>query len=325
MLDDLSHNRYPTRLDPPSEQANLTWRKMVSEDLEGIVRLSKAGLMVDGGLPFLFESDFLQSRYFPDSPGTGIVGFTPDGRVVSCAAAHLVDTQKVLIVGLVHPDQRRKGIGTYLMDWSQSLASRLLSAVGNGIMQIATESLSEPAHRLYLRHGFTSVFEEVVMRYDLDVSLPEHPLPADASLTSWRPELAEEFYQAYYEAFRERPGFPGWSAGEWIGYVTEDDHIPEWSLLAYVNGKPAGFVIGNIDLTTDPPGAYVWQVGVVPAQRRRGLASVLLAESLRRMRSAGAVSAFLTVHINNPGAYQAYALLGFTTIGRRARYERVIE
>jgi ribosomal protein S18 acetylase RimI-like enzyme len=87
---------------------------------------------------------------------------------------------------------------------------------------------------------------------------------------------------------------------------------------------PAGFVIGTIDLTASPHGGYVWQIGVVPAQRRRGLATGLLAESLRRMHAAGASWADLVVHTNNPGAIQAYARLGFAVVGRRARYHRIL-
>jgi ribosomal protein S18 acetylase RimI-like enzyme len=43
------------------------------------------------------------------------------------------------------------------------------------------------------------------------------------------------------------------------------------------------------------------------------------------MQAAGAVTARLEVHVNNPGAIQAYTDLGFVTIGRRARYERIVE
>jgi ribosomal protein S18 acetylase RimI-like enzyme len=43
------------------------------------------------------------------------------------------------------------------------------------------------------------------------------------------------------------------------------------------------------------------------------------------MQAAGAPWADLTVHTNNPGAIQTYAELGFVTIGRRARYERILE
>jgi len=76
-----------------------------------------------------------------------------------------------------------------------------------------------------------------------------------------------------------------------------------------------------ITLTFDPPGGHIWQIGVIPEQRRRGLASALLVATMRRMQEVGASKSLLAVHVNNPGAIQAYERLGYKTVGRRARYE----
>ena len=315
----------------PPNLAGLIWRPISLNDLAALFELAHTCLLVDGGLSFMIdEPDTFKNRYFPDAPGTGIGAFAPDERLVACATVHISGdsgTQRAIIVGQVRPDLRNKGIGTYLMRWSQVQAQALLAgATANPwVLQINTESLTEPAHKLYHAHGFENVFEELVMRRDLHLPVADRPLPPDVTITSWQPELAEQFFQAYDAAFRQRPGFPGWSAAEWIARVTENDHIPEWSLLAGADGVPLGFVIGNIDLTTDPPGGHVWQIGVIPAQRRRGLASALMVETLRRMQAAGAASAQLTVNINNPGAIDTYTQLGFITIGRRARYERIAE
>jgi mycothiol synthase len=309
---------------------NLMWRPIDQNDLEAIIELSQKCHAVDGGIGFMFEPDAIQSRYLPDEPSSGIAAYAPDGRLAACASVSIhgdPGRQRARIVGQVRPDVRKRGIGTYLMQWSQQQAEAMLAGVPEAqrMMQIATESLTEPAHRLYLAHGFACVFEELVMERDLHLPLLERPLPQDVTITNWQPDLAEQFFQAYHASFRERPGFPGFSAAKWIGLVTENDHKPEWSILARVDSEPAGFVIGNIDLSKDPPGGHIWQVGVIPSQRRRGLASALLVETMRRMQAAGASPALLTVHINNPGAIEAYFRLGFITVGRRARYERRIE
>lgn len=311
----------------PRNLASLTWRPVSGDDLASLVELAGVCLLTDGGLSFLFEPDVLQSRYFPDAPGAGIGAYTHEGLLVAIATVHIggrQGVQQATILGQVRPGLRNKGIGDYLMRWSQIQAELLLAgtAKNQSVLQIQTESLTKPAERLYYAHGFEKVFDELVMRLDLDRPLPDRTLMGGVTLMSWKPELGEQFYQAYQVAFQERPGFPGWSAAEWIERVTENDFISEWSLLARVGEAPVGFVIGNIDLTTDPHGGYVWQIGVVPAQRRRGICSALLVETMRRMQADGAAVAQLTVHINNPGAIQAYARLGFTTIGRRARFER---
>ena len=227
----------------------------------------------------------------------------------------------------MRPGLRGKGLGTYLLSWSESQARQLCADEGTapGLLQVATESLSAAARRLYLAHGFQSVFEELVMERALSTPLPEAGLPPDVTLVNWQAGLAEQFFCAYQTAFRERPGFPGYSAAEWIGQTTESDFKPEWSFLARVQAAPSGFVLGYIDLTRDPPGGYIGQVGVAPAQRRRGLASLLLVESMRRMQAEGVRAALLAVHVNNPGALEAYTRIGFKTVGRRARFERLAE
>lgn len=314
----------------PPNMIDFMWRSIGQNDLAALIELSQKCLALDGGIPFLFVPDIIQSRYFPNEPSSGIGAFASDGRLAACASVSIIGDlgrQRARIVGQVHPDERGRGIGTYLMQWSQEQAKALLAGVAEPqrVMEVATESLPEPAHRLYLAHGFACVFEELVMERDLHLPLPDRPLPKDVSIASWQPNLGEQFFQAYHASFRERPGFPGFSASEWIALVTENDHKPEWSLLARVNSEPVGFVIGNIDLTKDPPGSYIWQIGVIPAQRRRGLASAILVETMRRMQEAGASSALLTVHLNNPGAIKAYSQLSFITVGRRARYERIIK
>jgi mycothiol synthase len=314
----------------PPNMIDLRWRPIGEKDLEAIVELSQRCLAADGGIGFLFEPDNIKSRYLPDGPSSGIGAYAPDGALAACASISISGDsgrQRARIVGQVRPEVRRRGIGTYLMQWSQEMAKALLAGVAEGqrVMEVATESLTEPAHRLYLAHGYVLVFEELVMERDLHLPLPDRPLPQEVTITNWQPDLAEQFFQAYHASFRERPGFPGFSATEWIAYVTEDDHKPEWSLLMRIAGEPVGFVSGYIDPSKDPPGGYIGQIGVIPTQRRRGFASALLVETMRRMQDSGASSALLVVHINNPGAIETYSRLGFIKVGRRARYERMME
>jgi len=274
----------------------------------------------------MLEPEELTSNFFPDAPGVAIGAFAPDQRLVACATVHLggdSGEQQAVIVGQVRPDLRNKGIGTYLMQWSQEQAQTLLATVTTDqwLLQINTESLTAPAHQLYLAHGFAPVDESLVMRRDLDLPLPDYAFPPGMTIADWDPVLADQFFQAYDSAFRERPGFPGYTAAEWVDSWTTDRFRPEWSMLARASDEPLGFLTA----TANPPHGFIMQVGVVPAQRRRGLASALMAETMRRMQAAGAVSVQLTVRVNNPGAIQTYVQLGFVTIGRRARYERIVE
>ncbi len=305
---------------------DLVWRPITRDDLAALVDLASRCFLVDGGLHFMLESENLASNYFPDIPGAAVGAFTPDHSLVACTAVHLggdSGTERAMIVGQVRPDLRNRGIGTYLMVWSQEKAQTLLAeaAADQWLLQISTESLTTSAHRLYLAHGFRSVAEQLVMRRDLNLPIPDRPFPPGVTITTWQTALASEFFQAYDAAFRERPGFPGWNAAEWVDHWTTDNFKPEWSLLAREGDVPVGFLIA----TTNPPHGFVVQVGVIPTQRRRGFGSGLLVETMRRMQAGGAASVQLIVYVNNPGAIQTYVQLGFVTIGHRARYERIVE
>jgi ribosomal protein S18 acetylase RimI-like enzyme len=138
-------------------------------------------------------------------------------------------------------------------------------------------------------------------------------------VATWDAARAAHFFQAYEAAFRERPGFPRWRAAQWIGdYLENENARHDWSLLAQVGEMPVGFVLAS----AEKPEAYIMQIGVIPPQRRRGLASALIIEATRRMQTAGETTAQLLVNVNNPSAIHTYTQLGFVTTGRRARYEQ---
>lgn len=315
----------------PPDLGELTWRSVGDADLAALVELAEACRLFegqgDGGLAFLNKPENLKSRYLPEAPGAGIGAFTTTGRLAACATVHLFqesDRERAAVIGQVRPDFRNRGIGTYLLRWSEAQAQTLFTANGPGerLLQIASESLTEPAEHLYRAFGYQRAMEELVMQRDLKLPLPDRPLPAGVNVMAWQPGLAAQFYEAYRSSFGDRPGFPGWSAAEWISNRLEDENaIAGWSLLARLGDEPVGFLTAG----TEHPGGFVVQVGVVPRQRRRGLGTALMVESMRRMQAAGEVAVQLTVNINNPGATEAYEKLDFFAVGRRGRYQRIAE
>ena len=81
-------------------------------------------------------------------------------------------------------------------------------------------------------------------------------------------------------------------------------------------GRPAAIALGELEEYVDDPRpqpvGLVSSVGTVPDQRRRGLATWLVAEALHRLKAAGARSASLYVDGRNQmRAFDAYTKLGF--------------
>lgn len=283
-------------------------RSLAEPDLPGLLALTGRCLAADGGLPDAASEVFV-CRMFLSGPGAA---WLDDGGALVAAAALGPELDgRVTAAGAVDPAVRGLGIGGQLLDWT------LASAAGRPLL-IGTESLSEPAERLYARYGLRQVFAEVVMRADLPAPATDGlarggRLPAGLVLRTW-PGAEAEFFAAYDAAFRDRPGFPGWTMQEWLDWTGGDeDFRPELSLLAAdQSGSPAGFVTVSRN--------WIVQAGVVPAWRRRGLGAGLMRAAMAGIAAAGFGSCWLTVATNNPGAIGLYGKLGFAVTGRRARY-----
>ncbi len=299
------------------------WRRLVSDDMGAVCTLAAACLRVDGGLPFAADEGFVRPRLLPPAPGTTLGAFDPAGELIAAAAVRpdpSATDHRVVIVGLVHPTHRGQGIGTFLLQWSIAQGPSLLAAAQSvperdrpSRLVIATEGLTDAAARLYERKGFIQEFAEDVMRRDLTGSLPEAPFPPGITVEAWTPGHAGAFFEAYQDAFRDRPGFPGWTQEEWVDWVAgDDDFRPAMSLLARSDDEPVGFAVCDE--------AWIAQIGVRPGWRGQGLGAALLAEVMRRFRAAGCDAVSLGVNVNNPTAARLYTRLGFEVIGRRARW-----
>jgi len=134
-------------------------------------------------------------------------------------------------------------------------------------------------------------------------------------LSQWGQAGPARFYAVYQAAFRDRPGFPGWTQARWAEWISDDeDFRAQWTLLATLGGADVAFIAGAA------PG-WIIQMGVMPSARGRGIGAHLIGEAVQRMRSAGEAAITLNVNINNPRAAALYRRLGFTPAGRRARYQ----
>jgi mycothiol synthase len=304
-------------------QEDMTWRPLNEADRAAITALAAACQAVDGGQALIAVDRYVIQRDTAAPPHATIGAFDSAGRLAAATVVQLDDTaqeQRANIVGQVHPEYRGRRLGNFLIEWSVAQGRALLAAHPADrphVLRLTTESLSEAAARLYARHGLTQQFAEDVMRRDLRAALPDAPLPPGVTLATWAPELADQFFEAYQAAFRERPGFPVWNAEQWVEWATGDEGFhPAMSLLARDGEQPIGFIVCD--------NAWIVQVGTRPEWRGRGLGSALVVEALRRFRAAGRDHVTLDVNVNNPSAARVYARLGFVVVGQRARYVRAI-
>ncbi|MBO4209427.1 GNAT family N-acetyltransferase [Micromonospora echinofusca] len=327
---------------------DLSWRALTAADLPAVASLAARCLAADGGQPLIALESFLGER-FAVADGAARCAVDRAGRLVGAAGLRpqpVAGQRRAVYLGLVDPAHRGCGIGSALLDWGLAEAPTVADGVvgetgsdGNAVLVVETETLTDAAAALFAGRGLHRTFAEDVMRFDLaDTALPDVAVPAGIRLAPWSTALASRFFAVYAAAFAERPGFPGWSAEYWIDWTTDDeDFRPGWSLLATEHTRDSatehagadgasddrvGAVTRDVAFVTCAQG-WIVQLGVRPEQRGRGLGAALVTEALRRMRADGVREVLLDVNVDNP-AGRLYRRLGFTVVGRRARFERVL-
>jgi ribosomal-protein-alanine N-acetyltransferase len=92
---------------------------------------------------------------------------------------------------------------------------------------------------------------------------------------------------------------------------------PDTFLVAEENGKIVGYVIGLVRKWGE---GHVVSLAVHPKQRRKGVATALMKELLRRFSDKGLKAARLEVRVSNEAAIKLYEKLGFKRVGIIERY-----
>ncbi|GAA2864608.1 ribosomal protein S18-alanine N-acetyltransferase [Streptosporangium fragile] len=115
----------------------------------------------------------------------------------------------------------------------------------------------------------------------------------------------------------ERATFPAdaWSEAMLRGELKDQPRTRHY-VVALVDGE----IVGYAGLAAAGDQADVQTIAVLSGRRRAGIGSAMLTELLAEAARRGAVSVFLEVRADNPGAQAVYERFGFERIGVRRRY-----
>ncbi|WP_329005160.1 GNAT family N-acetyltransferase [Kribbella sp. NBC_00709] len=262
------------------------------------------------------------------------IGLWSGDRMVGYGIAHVksavVDVDRVNVEGTIHPEWRRRGLGTTLMSWLIQRAGELHTAKhpeSPGQVGVGASSTNEGADRLLRGLGFEEERYFFDMRRPLDQPVPAAPVADGLQLRSYDTSYEDALRQAHFEAFSDHWGWTpptteAWRArnvgsrafrGQQSYYVLDGDTV-----AAYANGY-------EWEADTEATGVrelYIGQVGTRRAYRGRGLARAALAKVLAKAAEAGYQRVALGVDADNPtGALGLYEGLGFVTHKKFISYQ----
>jgi len=236
------------------------------------------------------------------------------------------------VEGWVSPAFRRRGLGRALLHWAEARARKVAlvdGRTGERTLGSWPDEAQAGAVVLYESEGYAIVRYGFMMVRDLTAPIPDVPLPDGLEVRPVEPVDHRRIWDADVEAFRDHwdPGertdadFEGWFAspeldtGLWRGAWDGDG----------VAGSVMNFIYPAENETLGQQRGWLDHVSVRRPWRRRGLASALVADSMRALRVVGMTEAALGVDAENPsGALGVYESLGFRRTRTGVAYRKAM-
>lgn len=217
----------------------------------------------------------------------------------------------------VHPQERRRGLGTALVEALEGLVAD---------PHVWAHGDLDAAKALAGRRGYRRDRVLWQMRRPLTDPLPDLHVPDGITVRSFEPGRDdEEFLRVNNAAFEWHPEQGGWTGRELAGRQTEDWFDAEGFLLATDESAALlGYHWTKVHPATadEPAMGEVYVLGVDPAAHGRGLGRVLTLAGLHHLRDRGLGTVLLYVEADNGPAVGVYERLGFTVHAADVNYAR---
>jgi GNAT superfamily N-acetyltransferase len=209
----------------------------------------------------------------------------------------------------VHPEYRRRGIGTALARWMEGAAREHgYTAIGGPVPQ------GSDGDRLLEKLGYGVRWTSWVLQVPAGATIPHRDVPDGYEIRAATPDDHEAVWNVVEDAFlewsvRDREPFEDFIAT----VVRRPGHEP-WMLRVVTD--PSGEVVGTASLVMAEDGAsgelteaYVERLAVRKDQRGRGLAQALLVDAFEQGRQHGAPRSGLSTD-SRTGALSLYEKVG---------------
>lgn len=233
---------------------------------------------------------------------------------------------RYMLFGFLHPDWRRRGVGTALLRRGEARLRAVASfhpAEAAKYFQTYTADTRAGKVALFHNHGYAAVRHFFYMRRDLLADLPPAPLPAGLALRpvdkTNRAQL-HAIWEASEEAFRDHWGTVEASDEDFERLLADPNTNPDLWQVAWdtASGQIAGVSLNAIRAGDNAAAGlargWVEDLSVRRPYRQRGLGRALLVTSLHALRAHGCTEAALGVDVDNPsGALGLYESAGFVS------------
>jgi mycothiol synthase len=249
----------------------------------------------------------------------------PDGLIVGYEEIYPRSEDRLEFDGYVHPREAGRGLGTLLIRWAEERARQRVDELqpsGQVILRGNTASVDQNAGAMFKAERFLLVRQFWRMEIEM-TARPDPPVwPKGIIVRAMRLERDERVvYATVEEAFADHWGHVPRSFEDWAQAVVQSDGFdPALTFMAFAGNEVAGVVVNRYrDI------AWVWQLAVRRAWRKRGLGLALLLHSFNEFYQRGDRAVGLGVDSQSQtGATRLYEKAGMRVTKRYDTYEKVI-
>jgi len=232
--------------------------------------------------------------------------------------------------GYILPEWRRNGIGRSILHYNQAHLRQIAAGHENGYPRFfeAYSSDTETANtKLLTSEGFSTTRHFFrMLRPDLE-NIPDSPMPDGLEVRPVEPDHYQLICDASNEAFRDHWGY----SNDWqltVQELTDSPYFdPSLWKVAWDGDQVVGTVLTYINKQENQEynrkRGWTEDICVRRPWRRRGLASSLIAQSLRMLKDLGMEQASLGVDTQNlSGALRLYERMGYKPDKRYDTYRK---
>jgi mycothiol synthase len=213
-----------------------------------------------------------------------------------------------------HPDFRGQGVGTFLLDWSERVATE----AGAPALRVAVAGSDTAVKELLGRRGFGYIRSFYRMSIDFDERPPSPHWPTGFTAATLKPGEERLVHETVTEAFLDHWDYQTRTFEEWSEHAQIDPTLcflvrnEEGSVVAVEFCGEKRFGVGWVDV-----------LGVRRAWRRRGLGEALLRLAFQELYDRGQRRVGLGVDAENPtGATRLYERVGMKPSAQEDAYEK---